>query len=136
MSDWYREERRKYLRLAVGKRSLAEALSWPYLENLSWFQAWPGGWTLHGRGSRPSVGSTGQRSMNFELPGVSDPAAALSLATEKVRSNPERLKEQVRWYCPSHGWEEIVPRGEMHSGCPECGGYYCEPYPPSGSEKE
>jgi len=133
--SWYKAEQKKYLQLAVLKRDLAEVLQWPFLPNLSWWQAWPGGWALHGRPAGMGM-QDAQRSINFELPeSVRDPAEALRLAIEKVAAHPERLGERVRWFCPSHGWEEIVPRGEMHSGCPKCGGYYCEPWPPPAGEE-
>jgi len=75
--------------------------------------------------------------MNFELaPAVTDPMEALEIAIQKVKDNPERLDQKIRWYCPLHSWEEIVARGEMHSGCPQCGGYYCEPWPPPPSGLE
>lgn len=121
---------------AVLKLDLSAALGWPWLPNLSWFQVWPGGWCLLGRPSGIKMQSA-QKSINFELPPeVLDAAVALVLAKAKVMLNPDRLKEQVRWYCPEHSWEEIVKRGEMHSGCPQCGGYYCEPYPKPGEGEE
>ena len=123
------EEKAQASVLILGKLDLAEALGWHYLENLSWFQAWPGGWTLHGRPAQASSPGA-QKSMNFELPGIEDPVQALRAAIKKVKENPERLREKVRWFCPEHDWEEVVNRGEMHSGCPACGGYYCEPWAP------
>ncbi len=126
--SWTTEKKRDVAALTALKCKLAEALGWPFFLNLSWFQVWPGGWCLHGR---PGVttGPGDQRSINFELPEeVTDPIRAVGLATQKVKDNPERLNQKIRWYCPEHDWEEIVPRGEMHSGCPQCGSYYCEPY--------
>lgn len=37
----------------------------------------------------------------------------------------------TRWSCEAHGWSEVVPLGEMHGSCPQCGGYLCddEPHP-------
>jgi|ETNvirenome_6_85_1030632.scaffolds.fasta_scaffold01116_11 hypothetical protein len=125
---WTEGEREDVVTLTTLKIALAEALDWPFFENLTWFQAWPGGWTLHGRPAI-TLGQGDQKSINFELGEEARlPSYALGLALQKVKDNPDRLKQQVRWYCPSHEWEAIVPRGEMHSGCPQCGGYYCEPY--------
>jgi len=113
---------------AEWKHELAELLGWPYLPNVTWYTVWQGGWCLLARAAVLTP-QDNQRSMNFEISSeVQDPAEALVLAVGKVRENPGRLQERIRWYCDSHDWEEIVPRGQMHAGCPECGGYYCEPY--------
>jgi hypothetical protein len=118
-----------YLKVGTLKHELAQLLDWPFLENLTFFQVWPGGWCLLGRPARMTL-SEGQRSMNFELGSTSITAEkALMLAIQKVKAHPERLEEKVRWFCPEHEWEAIIPRGEMHSGCPQCGAYFCEPYP-------
>lgn len=124
--NWTGTQKEEAEKLRRSGTELAELLGWPFYENISWFQVWPGGWCLHGR---PAVltGPSDQSSMNFEVTPV-NPHAALRAAIQKVKDNPDRLKEQVRWFCPEHGWEEVVPRGEMHSGCPQCGGYYCEPW--------
>jgi len=116
------------------KLTLSLAVNWPYLPNLSWFQLWPGGWCLHGRAA-VATPQDAQQSMTFEIAGeVTDPIEALVRATAKVKAHPERLDEKVRWYCQEHGWEEIMPRGHIRAGCPKCGAYYCEPYPPLGEE--
>jgi hypothetical protein len=125
---WAEEQRESYVDQAFRKQELAEVLSWPFFENLTFFQVWPGGWCLHGR---PAVtkGQGDQKSMNFELPpDIRSPVDALLAVIKKVQADPKKLQEKIRWYCPEHKWETIVPRGEMHSGCPQCGGYYCEPY--------
>ena len=126
--DWKSEDGKKLLMLGRAKVELAEALGWPLYDNLSWFRAWPGGWCLHGR---PSVttGPSEQKSMNFDVPeAVISPWESIRLTTEKVLGNRERLQEMVRWFCKEHEWEQVLPRGEMNSGCPKCGGYYCEPW--------
>jgi hypothetical protein len=121
---------------AVLKQDLAYALDWPHFNNISWFQTWSGGWCLHGRPAALTSQDT-QKSMNFELlESVTDPAEALVRAKLRVVRNPDRAKEKVRWYCPAHDWQEIVSRGEMHAGCPQCGGYYCEPWPRTGGSEE
>jgi len=107
---------------------LASSLKWPWYANLTWFQIWPGGWTLFGRPAITS-GPNEHKSINFSLPpGVVDPAVAIVLAKAKVLAHPGRAEEEIRWFCKEHSWETIVPRGIMISGCPECGGYSCEPY--------
>tara|TARA_Y100000034_G_C6658977_1_gene288813 strand:+ start:227 stop:625 length:399 start_codon:yes stop_codon:yes gene_type:complete len=128
--DWKSEKGKKLLRDLELKVELAEAMGWTGLTNLSWWQIWDGGWCLHGKPSRV-IGPSGDNSINFELPvSITDSSEALKAAIAKVKAHPERLKEKVRWYCPEHEWEEVLPRGEMHSGCPLCGGYYCEPWTP------
>ncbi|MAH47675.1 hypothetical protein CMI37_17780 [Candidatus Pacearchaeota archaeon] len=130
MKSWTREERENHLRLTSAKMDLAEVLGWPKMDNLSWFPVWPGGWCLLGRAAALSVQDS-QRSINFELgEGVGNPVEAVKAAIERIQNSPERLQEKVRWYCPAHSWEEVVLRGHMHSGCPKCGGYFCEPWSP------
>jgi hypothetical protein len=124
---WHEEERKKRIELERLKSSLAEHLGWPYLENLSWFQLWPGGWCFHGRSGALMKEGDRQKSMNFELPmAVHSPEHSIKVAIKKVQDNPTRLAERVRWYCDEHGWEVIHPRGVMVSGCPTCGTFKCE----------
>jgi len=131
---WRPNEIDKYVKLTALKIELAEALSWPYLENLSWFQTWPGGWCLHGRAGALKP-QDAQTSMNFELPpAIHAPDHAIKAAIRKVHENPERLIEKVRWYCEEHGWEEILPRGQMSGGCPTCGFFACQVIKPEGEE--
>jgi hypothetical protein len=133
---WSEDEVARRQRFEAVKSVLAGALGWPYLENLSWFRAWPGGWCLHGRASCAAAGGD-QRSINFELPEeVHDPLGSLLLAVERVRKNPERLQAKMRWHCPEHGWEVVLLVGVMHSGCPKCGVYYCEPWPAPAQDEE
>lgn len=123
---WHEEERKNLLELERLKMDLAERLKWPYLENLSWFQTWPGGWCFHGRASRITPQDS-QQSMNFELPpAVHSPSQSIKLAIKKVKENPKRLEERVRWYCEEHSWEVLHPRGVMVAGCPTCGQFKCE----------
>jgi len=123
---WFAYEKEITLRLHRLKIELAEALEWPCLENLSWFQTWPGGWCLHGRASRITPQDS-QRSINFALAELeTSPTAAILQALEKVRAHPARVSQRVRWYCAEHGWEEILPRGQMSRGCSTCGLFSCE----------
>jgi hypothetical protein len=117
-----------YLKLAKGKRVLANLLGWPPFDNLSWYRLWPDGWCLHGRHS-VTLGQGEQKSMNFKVPVTEHPLEALANAVKSVKINPQRLEEKVRWHCPEHGWEKVISRGEMLPGCPKCGVYYCEPWP-------
>ena len=134
--SWTEEQRESYVDQAFRKQELAELLGWPFFENLTFFQVWPGGWCLHGRAGI-TIGQGDQKSMNFELPlDIHLPVEALLAVIKKVQANPEKLREQIRWYCPEHEWEVIVPRGEIPHGCPKCGGYYCEPYPRPSAEGE
>jgi len=124
-SSWREQEKEAAHVILKEKIRLAELLGWPPLENLSWYEVWAGGWCLHGRAAR-SWSQDAQRSMNFEVE-ERRPLEALRAAIDKVKAHPERLEEKVRWFCPEHGWEEVLPRGQMSHGCPICEGYHCEP---------
>jgi hypothetical protein len=124
--SWTKRDRDEYLRLAELKMDLAREVKWGFMGNLTWHRLWPGGWSLLGS---PSVinRAEGQKSITFEVPeGIGAPDQALLFAIRKVKANQDRLKEEIRWYCKEHDWEEILSRGVMSSGCPECGRYNCE----------
>ena len=121
--DWRKEATWQHL-----KRSLAEALGWPHYLNLSWWELWPGGWCLHGKNLPGVLTAQEQSSANFD---VKTSEVELALVRALIRTNRGKQAEKVRWYCDEHQWEEVRPRGEMHHGCPTCGGYFCEPAPRS-----
>jgi len=105
-------DKNAFIEFCTLKWRLAELLEWDAHENLSWFRLWDGNWSFLGR--RAVSATAEQRSIVFSVdPHLSDPIEAIQAAINKVKSRPSRVNDKLRWFCPKHEWEEILPRGQM-----------------------